>query len=161
MLATVIATSTYSPKSKAGIALLATSGALCISTRCAGHSMGFLYWVGLGAPAAALGVAGTIPGVILLATGNIPAGVVLLVLDENGIAGQDEIERALAEKYSFISDREAIFNLAEKVKSKSDLVNFDEQGKKIISLTAEEVSSALAATEITQDELKQIVSDFK
>lgn len=107
------------------------------------------------------GVSGFLIGGGIALGGAFSFNPVLMILSEDGSLAQDKLEGALTEKYSMISDREVISNLAKSIKTKADSMKADNEGKKLVSLTETEVRSILASADLEEDEIKQIVNDLK
>lgn len=165
MIATVLGSATYTPKSEAGVAIVGATATHC-AFKCAETSRGPLgpssTAIAFGTPAL-IGTMPIIGGAIMIAFGGVAfaPGIALLILDENGGLSQTELESALADKYSFIADREVIATLASEIKSKADSVEVDAQGMKMVSLSEDEVKSILSATELTDEEISIITNDLK
>ena len=91
------------------------------------------------------------------------AASVLLFLDADGSLPQDQFASALQKKYPFIDNSETIANLSEKFqeKAKPAFAQLTIQGDKVmISLTPDEVKSALIDANLKPAQLAQVINDL-
>lgn len=156
MITCLLGTATYSKKSEAGIVLVTAAAGWAIGTKFSPFALFSIAPAMVSAPFIGIGILG------LTAGGMSPAGaIVLLVLDENGSLPQDKLESLLSEKYQFIADREAISSLASTIKAKAESMEADAEGKKLVTLSEEEVRSILSSTEISEEEMNTVIKTME
>ena len=79
-------------------------------------------------------------------------GYFVIGLDADGLLNKDNLENALAAKYSFIADSQSISNLASAIASKDKT--------SIIRLSDDEVREALSGADINDEQLKIVINDL-
>lgn len=138
-------------KAQAGVLL--TAGSLVVSMNAKGNMSTGIVALTLGAPA---GVVLSVAGVIT-AIANPALGVALIILSEDGSLPQNDLEAVLAQKYPFIQDNKVIADLAILVKSKAKTTK-EMDGKKMISLSENEIRSILESTDLVETHTADIQS---
>ncbi len=88
-------------------------------------------------------------GIVMLVIGIIDHNTLLIVLDADGNLSQSSLEKNLAQKYSFIDDRDVIHTLASTIRDKG-MSAVEVDGKKTVRLTRNEVLEALAPTGLAE-----------
>jgi len=90
------------------------------------------------------------------------AGIILIVLDADGGLPQDQIRMNLQKKYKFIENTEVFNQLSQMIKTKADAMPFV-NGKKTVSISRDELNSALASTDLTglDAQVEQMAKDLQ
>lgn len=158
LIAATLGFVTYSPKSEAGAVLISGAAGITIHQ----FAQGKLYPIagGMIGTFASIGGVSAIGGGVAMSLGFAPLGVVLIVLSEDGSSSQDQIESSLSQKYDFIGDREVITSLASAIQVKAEKMEIKD-GKKIVSLSSDEVRSILDPAELSDEHINTIISDLK
>lgn len=108
-----------------------------------------------------LGGVGSIVGGIV-AIFNPTAGIVVIVLGEDGSLTESDLQAHLAQKYDFIQDSAVTSELASMIISKAE-GQTPVDGKIIVGLSEAEVMGAIAGTDLLEthaDEVKAMVTEL-
>jgi hypothetical protein len=84
-------------------------------------------------------------GVVLIVLGIYYHNKMLIILDADGNISQSALEQTLADRYSFIDNRDVIRNLAGAIREKA-ASTVEENGQKNVRLSRGEVLTLLAPT---------------
>lgn len=153
LISSILGSITNAPKSQAGV-ILAVAGGI-VGTNVLGLQVpGFVGMV-VGAP---MGLTGLI---LTWVPGTMAIGIPLFVLNEDGSLSKDQLESLLSQKFNFIADREVISSLACMIKQKADSMEPDSEGKKIVSLSEEEVRAILAPIDLSNEEIALVIKNLK
>lgn len=115
----------------------------------------------VGAPFSLAHYGALIAGPILIAMGNIPTGVLLLMLDEKSPASHNDFEALILDKYPFITDREVSSVLATEMKNEIEKTKLSKNEIKLVSINEEKIRAILEPLDISEEEVRLIVNDFK
>ncbi len=88
----------------------------------------------------------------------------LILLDADGNLPQGDLETLLAKKYSFIEDRDVLSSLATAVREKAILAPVSTDGKKLITLSREEVLNILEPTglaDLQPEAVERLIQDLQ
>jgi hypothetical protein len=87
-------------------------------------------------------------------------GVITLLLDTNGNVDESVLTQKLKERYPFLDNSESIRNLSETIQSKVP-THLNQQQSYLVSLSENETRSALNGSDLTEEQIQNVIQDLK